>query len=141
MEPAASGNAGQARTASSNEPLDIIFTAAADFVQASNITISNWQLSVYDQANRLLGQSIVSGYPGTAMLSFPGLIWRAQFTLAPGGTASAFGIDDLVLGVDGEAPVPEPASMTLLATGLAGLALRARRRRGADVSPADAGAA
>lgn len=72
------------------------------------------------------------GYNGSAFLGFNGFIASAavpitsvQFVSTVGGQLNT-GIDNLA--VVAVAPVPEPATLTLFATGLAGLALLRRRR-------------
>ena len=96
-------------------PIDLNFSRAVNFIQASNVSSSGWTLHAFDALDRLLGTATTETFPGTASLSFPGQILRASFVRsagAPGG----FGIDDLL--VD-SSPVPEPGSMLLVVSGAA----------------------
>ena len=100
-------------------PVDLNFSRAVDFIQASNVSSSGWTLHAFDALDRLLGTASTDTFPGTAALSFPGQIRRASFVRA--GTAGGFGIDDLLID---SSPVPEPGSMLLVVSGAAYLLRR-----------------
>ena len=57
----------------------------------------------------------------------PLLVDRIAFTITPNGFTSSVNLDNFVLNTD--APVPEPASLTLLGLGLAGMGARRWRQR------------
>ena len=89
-------------------------------------------ISVYDSADALMGTFTISASPGGTffgVLSDSGLIGRINVG-APGEHAGGL-IDDVAFGV----PVPEPATILLIGTGLAGLLAgndRRKRRRSQD---------
>jgi hypothetical protein len=70
------------------------------------------------------------GFVNTSQAELIGRIRFRGATLIPGGTGEGFGIDNTVSVLPGgTAVIPEPTTMILLGSGLAGLAARARKRR------------
>ena len=69
------------------------------------------------------------GFVNTSQAELIGRIRFRGATLIPGGTGEGFGIDNTVSVLPGGQVIPEPTTMILLGSGLAGLAARARKRR------------
>lgn len=76
-----------------------------------------------------LGSSFF-GFVNTSQSELIGRIRFRGSVLIPGGLGEGFGIDNVVgVSPGGTAAVPEPATMILLGTGLAGIAAKMRRRK------------
>jgi len=106
------------------------YTFEMTYTRGANPTdLVTTQMNVYDSAHNLIGStSVLSDSPMGPLLSSdlsgPGYYW---FTVWENGAAGdTVGIDNLRTGSIN--PVPEPGSLLLLGTGIAGFAGRIRKR-------------
>jgi hypothetical protein len=116
------------------QTMGLSFAAPVAYVGGYFTYVGAVTMTAYGAGNAVLGSvssafgsnSVSSGTPPTEFLSlaFAG-IESVTFSL-PSPTA-AFTVDDIVYGDRPDAPVPEPASLLLLGTGIAGMAARRRR--------------
>ena len=115
---------------SCSTPTDIFFTTAVQGAAFQFITNSGTSTFT-----ALLGGTTVSSFSASTDLAgettpqwygFDNTIAFDQINIASGGSNNAFALDNLQVGV---VATPEPASMTLVATGLIGMFGVARRRR------------
>jgi len=103
---------------------------AVGFDVFSGPMAGNVAISIFDPANVLLGTfSVLAPLGGTffGVISTTGNIGRiniASLASIPGEL-----VDNVAFGTTGTAPIPEPMTILLLGTGLAGVASKVRRRR------------
>lgn len=107
---------------------------AVGFDVFAGTAAGNVVITVFDPSNFLIGTFTVAAPIGGTffgVVNTMGLIGRiniASLASTPGEL-----IDNLAFGTAGTtAPIPEPATMLLLSTGLAGFAAKVRRRRKSD---------
>ena len=111
-------------------PLDIFFTqavrgAAFQFITNSG-TSTFTALLAGNVVSSFSGSTDTNGEVATEWYGFDNTIAFDQIQVQAGGVNNAYALDNLQVGV---VATPEPASMTLVATGLIGMFGVARRRR------------
>lgn len=119
------------------------FGAVFSDVDLANVT----SLQFFDVGGQSLGTFFAPAFAGNQTFSFLGVFFNAGEQIArvritngttalgptDGGSIDVVVMDDFFYSEPQAAPVPEPATLALLGTGLAGVAARVRRRRKACV--------
>lgn len=99
---------------------DQSYSASPAITYGSNIHRSSWPDSAY--------HITLSGIPHSA--STVNIVWYASGSGWQGGNDESFAIDNIALSEESGVPVPEPATILLFGTGLAGLVgVRFRRKK------------
>ncbi len=102
-----------------------ISLAAGDVIVAglyqssTNVVFAPGTSAALIDRNDTIPGSVGSAFPSGSNFFFNGLAYRFNIGFSVGGSSS----------------VPEPAGLAIMATGIAGLAYAARRRRGTEVTP------
>jgi hypothetical protein len=107
---------------------------------------STWTLSAYNSANTLLDSTNIAadsasnagdffGLKGLVNASYATLVQIQDGAYAGGGVDYVF-VDNVTFSSAAATAVPEPITITLFGTGLAGLGLMRRRRKAKALTPA-----
>ena len=107
--------------------------SVGNFNPTVNGSFTNFQLNGINGVYSLLhNEAIVGGFGGNeveGLVSFLGVPGAASFLLTWNAVGSSVSLDQLSLDVGSVAPVPLPAAVYLMGSGLAGIAAMARRRQ------------
>ncbi|MBX3176846.1 MAG: PEP-CTERM sorting domain-containing protein [Candidatus Hydrogenedentes bacterium] len=125
-------------------PLEVLFTADAGYeVQLYGFDVGSWlsnsavrTIRVYDQNNAVLFESLADVILASTHTSFDfnGPLTAESLRIeidqtGLGGSSDNVGIDNIRFGQTSHAPIPEPATVTLMGLGALALGARARFRK------------